>query len=380
MLKNLIAGLVSITMASCIYCGKTSPLISKALNLCPDCIRSHFEEIRTTVIESHRKCRERFNLTREVPKDKGGILCNFCANQCRMGTEDYGYCGLRKNKNNKLTHLAGTKNLGLLEWYFDPLPTNCVAEWFCPAGTGAGYPDYAYNRGPEYGFNNLAVFYEACSFNCLFCQNYHFRRITPSAPKKTASQLASAVNKHTSCICFFGGDPTPQLPHAIACSSEALKKNPDRILRICWETNGSMNRNLLKQMLNLSLKSGGCIKFDLKAFDEKLHSALCGVSNRQTLENFRWLGQFTKERPEPPLLVASTLLVPGYIDDNEVRKIAKYIANIDPNIPYSLLAFYPHFEMTDLPVTSRTQAEACKAAALEAGLKRVHIGNIHLLR
>jgi len=38
-------------------------------------------------------------------------------------------------------------------------------------------------RGPEYGFYNLAVFYGTCNFNCLFCQNWHFRenvkRLTP---------------------------------------------------------------------------------------------------------------------------------------------------------------------------------------------------------
>jgi hypothetical protein len=35
--------------------------------------------------------------------------------------------------------------------------------------------------------------------------------------------------------------------------------------------------------------------------------------------------------------------------------------------------------MPDLPVTSRNHAEACREAALEAGLKKVKIGNIHLL-
>jgi len=127
------------------------------------------------------------------------------------------------------------------------------------------------------------------------------------------------------------------------------------------------------------MQSGGCIKFDLKAFDENLHLALCGVSNRQTLENFQWLGQFTHERPDPPLLVASTLLVPGYIDEEEVGKIARFIASVDPAIPYSLLAFYPQFEMNDLPTTSRSQAEACQKSALKAGLERVRVGNVHLL-
>ncbi|WP_176231666.1 hypothetical protein [Candidatus Hakubella thermalkaliphila] len=56
--------------------------------------------------------------------------------------------------------------------------------------------------------------------------------------------------------------------------------------------------------------------FDLKPWNETLHRALTGVSNRQTWENFSHAAGFIKERPDPPLLVASTLLVPGYVDYN----------------------------------------------------------------
>lgn len=54
----------------------------------------------------------------------------------------------------------------------------------------------------------------------------------------------------------------------------------------------------------------GTVKFDLKAFDENLHYSLCGVSNRQTLENFRRLSRRGTEA-KGVFLVASTLLVPG---------------------------------------------------------------------
>jgi pyruvate formate lyase activating enzyme len=72
-------------------------------------------------------------------------------------------------------------------------------------------------------------------------------------------------------------------------------------------------------------------------------------------------------------------MVPGYVDEEEVGAIARFIAGLDPTIPYSLLAFHPQFKMSDLPVTSCQQAERCKEAAEGAGLKRVRIGNVHLL-
>lgn len=131
--------------------------------------------------------------------------------------------------------------------------------------------------------------------------------------------------------------------------------------------------------MQAAVDSGGCVKFDLKARCETLHVALTGVANRRTLSNFRRAGQFIARRPEPPPLIASTLLVPGYIDAVEVRGIADFIAAVHPDIPYSLLAFHPCYQMSDLPLTSRRQADACLEAARSAGLTRVRIGNPHLL-
>jgi pyruvate formate lyase activating enzyme len=82
----------------------------------------------------------------------------------------------------------------------------------------------------------------------------------------------------------------------------------------------------------------------------------------------------------PPFLIASTLVVPGYVDKGEVSNIAKPISSLNPDIPYSLLAFAPQFMMQDLPTTSKHHVPECLAEAKAQGLKRVKIGNVHLLR
>jgi pyruvate formate lyase activating enzyme len=275
--------------------------------------------------------------------------------------------------------LGGRPHEGNLACYFDPLPTNCVADFVCPGGTGCGFPRFAHRPGPEVGFKNLAVFYQACSFNCLYCQNDHFREHTAQASVMTARELARTVDADTACICYFGGDPTPQILHALTAARLARKRARDGILRICWETNGAMQEPYLNAMAESALHSGGCIKVDLKAWHESIHRALTGATNRQTLANFQVLAARASERPSPPPLVASTLLVPGYVDVAEVAPLARFIAGLNPEIPYSLLAFYPHFYLQDLPTTSRSQAERCRRAAEEAGLRRVHVGNVHLL-
>lgn len=367
--------------ARCAICGVTSPLTSEFLGVCSACIKAKWDACLPHVKQAHKASRERFRLPAEVPRASSGASCELCVNKCQIPEGGMGYCGLRMNENGKLRHLGGTAERGILEWYYDPLPTNCVANEICPGCAGAGYPKYSHaDHKPEYGYKNLAVFYGACTFNCLFCQNWHYRYLTSKlTPVYSAEELAAQVDSQTSCICYFGGDPTPQLPHAIRTSQIALEKHKDKILRICFESNGSMSPSLCRQIAELSLVSGGNIKFDLKCFDEHLNIALCGVTNSQTLRNFEYLAEFGKQRREPKFLTASTLLVPGYVDAIEVAQISKFIASLDPEIPYSLLAFYPQFCLTNLPVTPRKQAEECLQAAREAGLRNVWTGNIHLL-
>lgn len=364
-------------MAKCLNCNRESVTISRSLGVCGDCIRNDFDRVRPRLEKIHAESRKRFALPVHPPSDPDGVVCRVCVHECRIPEGAMGYCGVRTNRNGRIA--GGGPNDGNVMWYFDSLPTNCVADWVCSGGTGCGYPWYAYTKGPEFGYKNLAVFYNGCSLNCLFCQNWQWRRSLVGERHSSARELADAVDEKTSCICYFGGDPVPQLPHAIAASKMALRNSKGRILRICWETNGTMNPNLCDQMADLSLKSGGCIKFDLKAFDEGIHFALAGVTNRRTLKNFEGLAAHIGERPEPPFLVASTLLVPGYVDAAEVENLSRFLASLDKNIPYSLLAFYPHFYMHDLPTTSRAHAERCLAAAEGVGLRRVRIGNVHLL-
>ncbi len=347
----------------CLNCHRSASITSAALGVCSSCVQSDFAAVRGRVASVHAKSRREFGLPPEPPRTDGGIRCSLCGNECVIGEGQRGFCGLRTVENGRIRHLAGTPSKGLLTWYRDPLPTNCVAAWACE---GRRHP----------GSHNLAVFYESCTADCLFCQNWHFRQTTPEPHRTTsATVLAAAANERTFCVCYFGGDPASQMPHALA-ASKLLAQNG---VRVCWETAGTMHPKLLDAALRLSLASGGCVKFDLKAFDEELHLALCGISNRRTLANFARAAAWSRERPGLPLVVASTLLVPGYVDPDQVAKIAGFIASIDPHIPYALLAFAPHFHMHDLPYTSISHARDAEATARAAGLSNVRIGNRHLV-
>jgi len=342
-------------VVSCSICEARTA--ARAVGVCPDCLRSLPEG--GVSLGFHDISRRKLGLPERPPRNPAGAACRLCANECQPGPGEKGYCGLRENSGGRIRPVmpAGT---ALVHMYLDPLPTNCCAAWFCEGSKERGY--------------NLAVFFYGCSFDCLFCQNHSHKRLDEAPVVAEEKIVAAALHPEVRCVCFFGGSPEPQLPFALRLSQKILQRSGGK-KRICWEWNGSGHPGLVKKAAELSRASGGTVKFDLKAFHPNTALALCGVENRRTYENFSLLAGLY---PGKDLLTATTLLVPGYVDRQEVGEIARLIAGLDPDIPYSLLVFHPDYLLTDLPVTPRSQADACYAEA-SRHLTRVNMGNLHLL-
>ena len=359
----------------CKFCGKTDKHISDVLNICRDCIlKKDWEFVKPHILNVHKQVRALVDLPSEPPKAKNKeikLKCNFCFNECTLSENDLSYCGLRNIERNQSGELPlPSKRNGYIHGYLDPIPTNCCNAWFC----SGDYNTYSY-----------AAFLYGCSFNCLFCQNSshkHFSKRYIIDVESLADRIYN--NKRITCICYFGGTPEVQLPFTINLANRILEKIKEeghsRKFRVCWEWNGSGNKILVEKCMQIALKSGGNIKFDLKSFNEKLNLALCGVSNYRTLENFKYLANnyFSSRGDNMPEMSACTLLVPGYVNHEEVEQIAKFISEINEKIPYSLLVFHPDYQMKDLPITSRKQANKCLEAAKKY-LMHVHLGNKFLL-
>lgn len=365
--------------AVCRVCGSGDKVVSSTLGVCVDCIRSKPDQSLPIVFEVHKEARARLGLPDKLSRGERGIPCAVCSNRCVLGDGEVGYCGLRVNVGGRLRSLTSPK-MGLFYHYLDPHVTNCCSAWCCPAGTGAGYPQFAATKGAEVGYYNLAIFFYACNFDCLFCQNHSHKSFANIKPRSAETLIDATLNNRSiTCWCFFGGSPEPQLPFALEASRMALECVGKRVLRICFEWNGCGNSALVKRAAALAYQSGGNLKFDLKCWSEELSKALCAVSNRAAFDNLRLVAEeFKPLRLNPPLIIATTLLVPSYVDEYEVERISSFLAEIDPQIPYSLLVFHPDYMLTDLPVTSVDQVERCFQAA-RRHLKRVNVGNVELL-
>ncbi len=355
-------------MIACPYCGRPA---SVSVGACYECVKKGKLEY---AMETHRRIRLNLGLPPSPPR--GGLRCSTCINECEIPRGGVGYCGIWRNEG----HLKASLKYYA---YLDPLPTNCVATPVCPAATERGFPTFTDTVGPEYGYFNLAVFAYGCTLDCLFCQNWeHKTKLFEVKEGNEEELIRMALDEEVRCICFFGGDPTPQALHFIRISREILRRKVG-IKRICWETNGLANERIIRLMADLSLKSGGIVKIDWKAWNPRVYQALTGVDGEKALRalkrNTRIVAEMGKEREEPPLLVVSVLLVPLYVTLEEVEGIAKYVASLPSNVPMVLLAFYPSWFLRDLPTTSRKHMEEAIKVAKEAGVREVYPANEWLL-
>lgn len=344
-------------MGKCEFCLKESNKISKFLGTCKNCILSQKEAI-PKILRLHRASRDYFDLIQIVPKSLEGVTCKLCGHSCKIKKDDYGFCMMRKGED-----IGRTEKEGKFSFYYDPLPTNCVADFLCKNYIGSGF--------------NLAIFFHSCSFNCIYCQNWHWKILSLKDESYSIEDVLKTLKEETRCICFFGGDPGTQGNFAINLAEEFLKKKKD--LKICWETNGYLSKETLKKFFNLTLKTGGILKIDLKAFEENLNIALTGFSNKIVLENIKFLSENSKGLKNPKPFMVSTLLVPGYIDEEEIFKISSFLSDLDLEIPYSLLCFYPQHLMKDMPLLERDEVEKCIEKLKINGLKNFNIGNRHLI-
>jgi len=78
------------------------------------------------------------------------------------------------------------------------------------------------------------------------------------------------------------------------------------------------------------------VVFSIKAVTPSLHRDYTGCGNREILRNFTMLGRLPR-----PRLTAETVFIPGYVDEQEVSRIAFFIASVNRGISFRIDAYLP---------------------------------------
>ena len=269
--------------------------------------------------------------------------------------------------------------------------------------------------------NYLSIYQSGCNFSCRKCHSWHFsqrptgswctvetllaicrdyeKQVTLREPraKATAWHAADTCRCCGSCVTAGGRSPTcpgvleagqialsPQgfgpVRNIVAFTGGDLTCRPDfyadfarRVkaetkLWVLIETNGW---GLTPENLDV-LQAAGVDAFwlDIKAHDEKAHEWLTGCTNRWILE---LPGEILRRGF---VLEVLSLYIPDLVETGQLRRIAELLAAADEEVPFTILAFFPEYEMGDFRTpTADEMLDAC-AAAREAGLKNVRVGNV----
>lgn len=98
---------------------------------------------------------------------------------------------------------------------------------------------------------------------------------------------------------------------------------------------GSYNIMLTNGVRLTEMKHIDEVIFSLKAISDDIYRDYTGRSNKRTLENFVTVYNSGKK------LQAECLLIPGYIDVQEVEHIARFVASVDKDITLRIDGYFP---------------------------------------
>jgi len=109
---------------------------------------------------------------------------------------------------------------------------------------------------------------------------------------------------------------------------------------------------------------------DIKAYDNEVHRGLTGCSNERILQ----LPFEIKKRGF--VLEVLSLFIPGWVEADQIEKIAQILNAEDPQIPYTILAFFPEYQLKEVPSPTLRQMLDAYARVKDVGLRNVRLGNI----
>ena len=167
----------------------------------------------------------------------------------------------------------------------------------------------------------------------------------------------------SSTIAYTYTEPT--IYYEIAVDTARLA-SPNGIRNI-FVSNGYMTEECLE---DISPDLHGA-NVDLKAYSDKFYKEQCGAKLDpvlRSIEKIKELGVW---------LEVTTLLIPGLNDsDDELRDIARFLAELDPDIPWHISRFHPTYHLTDVRATPPESIHRAKEIGYDAGLRYVYTGNL----
>ena len=279
----------------------------------------------------------------------GNVECGLCGHQCIIKPGRLGRCRVRENRDGTLYSMVYGR---VSAEQIDPVEKKPLFH-FLP------------------GTLTYSIATVGCNFTCLHCQNHSLSQVGAGSDRTSISRepeevVKIALARGCKSISYTYVEPTVFFEFALDCCRQARKSG----LKNIFVSNGFMSRAATDKLADVL----DGINIDIKAFQNSFYKNICGADGglARVLDNVSYF--YSKG----VWVEVTTLLIPGLNDsDEEVGRIAEFIAGIDPNICWHVSAFRPSFKMLGPPSTSFESLMRAREIGREAGLHHVYVGNIH---
>ena len=248
-------------------------------------------------------------------QEGGRVRCHLCSHRCRISDGRFGFCGVRQNRGGTLyTHVYGE----VIAADVDPVEKKPLYH-FLP------------------GTTTYSIATVGCNFRCGFCQNWTISQApqekeetiggTPLSPGEIVD---NALDRGCRSISFTYTEPTIFFEYA----HDTARLAHEHGLPTIFVSNGYMTEEALAA---IHPWLDAC-NIDLKSFRDRFYRTTCKARLKPVLDTIERIGK------SDIWMELTTLVVPGLNDSpEELRDIARFIAAINPGIPWHIIRFFPAY-------------------------------------
>jgi pyruvate formate lyase activating enzyme len=276
--------------------------------------------------------------------EDGGLQCTLCPFRCRLRDGDTGACKVRRRKGDRVltaTRVTTVEHLSPVErkplYHFRP------------------------------GLTLLTLAPPGCSFRCDYCVNHrlsqygrdpgataaHRRPTDPAALARSAAEQGAGI-----ALSYSEPSLAAELTLELAAHAAPLG------VPLVWKSNGFLTPEALARLA----PALAAVNVDVKAAGEREHRALTGAPLAPVLDTVRRL------KESGTWVEVSTPLVPGVSDaDEQLARIASFVAGLGPETPWHLLRFTPTYRMDRHRPTPPERLRRAVALGRESGLRHVYV-------
>ena len=280
------------------------------------------------------------------PLEGNRLRCYACGHCCPIPEGQPGVCKVRFNRGGKL---------------------------YVPWGYVAGVQCDPIEKKPFFHVRPGALAFSfgmlGCDLHCGYCQNWVTSQairdphaVSPVRRATPEQLVQQAIAAEAEVVVSTYNEPLITAEWAVAVFQEARAAG----LLTGFVSNGNATPRVLEYLRPWV----DLYKVDLKSFDDRHYHELGGRlapildSIRRIYEMGFWLE-------------IVTLVIPGFNDsDDELRRLADFLAAISPDIPWHVTAFHQDYKMTDPADTPPATLLRAARIGREAGLRFVYAGNI----